>query len=147
QPGTPNPKLLKRLAELNLPEPAWSACPVALWDVFGEQGHPIRATGSDMGPLLLSRLLGLNGTQAGVLALAFRVADDNGWLLLDLKDLRAMLQHVSQNAAALRAEYGNVSAASVGAIQRGLLALEDQGGALFFGEPMLDIDDLIQTQD
>ncbi len=147
QAGAATPKMAERLAKLGIPEPAWGACPVAFWDVFGEQGHPVRATISDMGPLLLSRLLNLNDTQAGVLTLTFRVADDNGWLLLDLKDLRAMLQYVSQNAASLRAQYGNVSAASVGAIQRGLLTLEDQGGKLFFGEPMLDIDDLMQTQD
>lgn len=147
QAGETNPKLAERLAGLGLPEPAWGACPVTFWDVFGEQGHPVRATISDMGPLLLARLLNLNDTQTGVLSLTFRVADDNGWLLLDLKDLRAMLQYVSQHAARLREQYGNVSAASVGAIQRGLLALEDQGGNAFFGEPMLDIDDLLQTRD
>lgn len=147
QAGATNPKLAERLASLGLPEPAWAASPVTFWDVHGEQGHAVRATISDMGPLLLARMLNLNDTQTGVLALTFRVADDNGWLLLDLKDLRAMLQYVSQHAASLRAEYGNVSAASVGAIQRGLLALEDQGANLFFGEPMLNIDDLLQTRD
>src|SRR5690606_39398925 len=117
QAGVSNPKLAERLANLGLPEPDWAAAPVALWDLYGEQGHRVRATISDMGPLLLARLLNLNDTQTGVLALTFRVADDNGWLLLDLKDLRAMLQHVSQHAASLREQYGNVSAAAVGAIR------------------------------
>jgi DNA helicase HerA-like ATPase len=135
----------ERLAMLKLDEPKWQGCPVAFWDLYGEQGHPIRATVSDMGPLLLARLLGLNDTQGGVLTAVFKIADDNGLLLLDLKDLRAMLQFVGDNAAKFKTEYGNVSAASVGAIQRGLLELEHQGAAKFFGEPMLDIDDLIQT--
>ena len=121
------------------------ACPVTLWDVFGEQGHPVRATVSDMGPLLLGRMLDLNDTQAGVLNLVFKIADDNGLLLLDLKDLRAMLQHVGENASQFTTEYGNVSAASVGAIQRGLLQIESQGGDKFFGEPMLNIEDFMQT--
>ena len=146
-PGKPSDRMKARLAELKLPEPAWQGCPVTLWDVWGEQGHPVRATVSDMGPLLLSRLLNLNETQQGVLALTFKVADDNGLLLLDLKDLRALLQFVSENAARFRAEYGNVSAASIGAIQRGLLQIETQGGNRFFGEPMLNIQDLIQTVD
>ena len=115
------------------------------WDVFGEQGHPVRATISEMGPLLLARLLGLNDTQAGVLTVTFKVADDNGLLLLDLKDLRAMLQYVSDNAKTIGPQYGNVAAASVGAIQRGILQLEQQGGEKFFGEPALDLMDLIQT--
>ncbi|MEQ8215718.1 MAG: helicase HerA-like domain-containing protein, partial [Smithellaceae bacterium] len=115
------------------------------WDVFGESGHPVRATISDMGPLLLARLLNLNETQSGVLTLVFKIADDNGLLLLDLKDLRAMIQFVGDNAKQFTTEYGNVSAASIGAIQRGLLALEQQGGDKFFGEPMLDIADLMQT--
>jgi DNA helicase HerA-like ATPase len=102
--------------------------PAAFWDVFGEQGHPVRATISDMGPLLLARLLNLNDTQAGVLQLVFKIADDNGLLLLDLKDLRAMVQYVGENAKSFTTEYGNVSAASIGAIQRGLLTLEEQGG-------------------
>jgi DNA helicase HerA-like ATPase len=118
-----------------------------MWDVFGEQGHPIRATVSDMGPLLLARLLNLNDTQEGVLSLTFKVADDHGLLLLDLKDLRAMLQFVGDHAAEIKTQYGNVSAASIGAIQRGLLQIEAQGGERFFGEPMLDIDDLMQTVD
>ena len=115
------------------------------WDVFGAAGHPVRATVSDMGPLLLGRLLGLNDTQHGVLTIVFKVADDAGLLLLDIKDLRAMLQFVSDNAKQLHDEYGHVSAASIGAIQRGLLTLEEQGADHFFGEPMLDIDDLLQT--
>ena len=118
---------------------------MTFWDVFGEQGHPVRATISDMGPLLLARMLNLNDTQEGVLQLVFKIADDNGLLLLDLQDLRAMLQYVGDNAADYRTSYGNVSAASIGAIQRGLLALEEQGGDQFFGEPMLNIDDLLQT--
>ena len=145
QAGAMSPKLAERLKTLGLPEPTFGACPVTLWDVFGEQGHPIRATISDMGPLLLARLLQLNETQTGVLNLVFKIADDNGLLLLDLKDLRAMLQEVGDNAASFTTEYGNISAASVGAIQRGLLQLETQGADKFFGEPMLNIDDLMQT--
>ncbi|MHB1095723.1 MAG: helicase HerA-like domain-containing protein [Gemmatimonadaceae bacterium] len=145
--GAPSDKLKARLKKLGLPEPAWGACPVTLWDVFGEQGHPIRATVSDMGPLLLARLLNLNDTQEGVLAMAFKIADDNGLLLLNLADLRAMLQFVGDNAAQIKTQYGNVSAASIGAIQRGLLQIEEQGGEKFFGEPMLNIDDLMQTVD
>jgi DNA double-strand break repair helicase HerA and related ATPase len=121
------------------------ASPVEFWDVFAASGHPVRATVSDLGPLLLSRLLDLNDTQAGVLNLTFRVADDAGLLLLDTKDLRSMLQHVGEHAAELTTEYGNVSVASIGAIQRGLLALESQGAERLFGEPMLDIHDLLQT--
>jgi DNA helicase HerA-like ATPase len=116
-----------------------------LWDVFGEQGHPVRATISDMGPLLLTRMLGLNDTQAGVLNLVFKIADDNGLLLLDMKDLRAMLQYVGDNAKQFTTEYGNISAASIGAIQRGLVQIETQGGDQFFGEPMLNIEDFMQT--
>ena len=145
QPGAASPKLLERLKLLGVPEPAYAACPAVFWDVFGEQGHPIRATVSDLGPLLLSRVLNLNETQTGVLALVFKVADDNGLLLLDLKDLRAMLQDVADHAQALQTNYGNVSAASIGAIQRGLLALEQQGAQRFIGEPMLNVDDLLQT--
>ena len=128
-----------------MPEPKWGGAPVTLWDVWGEQGHPVRATISDMGPLLLARLLNLNETQEGVLALAFKIADDNQLLLLDLKDLRALLQFVGDNAAKFKTQYGNISPASIGAIQRGLLQIEQQGGDRFFGEPMLDIDDLMQT--
>ena len=121
-------------------------CPVVFWDVFGASGHPVRATVSDMGPLLLARMLGLNDTQEGVLTLVFKVADDGGLLLLDLKDLRGMLQHVGENASKLTTAYGNVSTASIGAIQRGLLSLEKQGADRFFGEPMLNIADLMQVE-
>ena len=145
QAGVASPKLQERLKNLGLDEPAWGASPVALWDVFGEQGTPVRATITDMGPLLLARILELNDTQEGVLTLVFKVADDEGQLLLDLKDLRAMLQNVADRAAELKTRYGNVSAASVGAIQRGLLALESQGAEKFFGEPMLDVADLMRT--
>ncbi|WP_312996559.1 DUF853 domain-containing protein [Achromobacter animicus] len=145
QAGVASPKLQERLKNLGLPEPAWGASPVALWDVFGEQGLPVRATITDMGPLLLSRILELNDTQEGVLTLVFKVADDEGQLLLDLKDLRAMLQDVADRAGELKTRYGNVSSASVGAIQRGLLALESQGAERFFGEPMLDVADLMRT--
>jgi DNA helicase HerA-like ATPase len=144
-PGSLSPKMKERLAALGLDEPAWASCPVVFWDVYGEQGHPVRATISDMGPLLLGRLLNLNDTQSGVLTLVFKIADDGGLLLLDLKDLRAMLQHVGERAAQIRAQYGNVSPASIGAIQRRLLELEQQGAGRFFGEPMLNIDDLMQT--
>jgi hypothetical protein len=144
-PGSLSPKMKERLAALKLDEPKWDGCPVAFWDVYGDQGHPVRATISDMGPLLLARLLNLNDTQSGVLTLVFKIADDNGLLLLDMKDLRAMLQYVGDNAAQFKTDYGNVSPASVGAIQRGLLELEQQGAEKFFGEPMLAIDDLMQT--
>ncbi|BBO22053.1 MAG: ATPase [Candidatus Desulfobacillus denitrificans] len=145
--GSLTPKLKARLDSLGLAAPEPAAFPAVFWDVFGEAGHPVRATVSDMGPLLLGRLLNLNETQAGVLQLVFRIADDNGLLLLDLKDLRAMVQHVGDNARQFTTEYGNVSAASVGAIQRSLLVLEAQGGEKFFGEPMLDIADLMQTDE
>ncbi len=145
QAGSASPKLSARLAELHLPTPSFTAFPTVFWDVFGEQGHPVRATVSDLGPLLLSRILNLNDTQTGVLALVFKIADDNGLLLLDLKDLRALLQYTGDNAASFQTGYGNVSAASIGAIQRGLLALEQQGGDRFLGEPMLNVDDLLQT--
>ena len=147
QPGKIGEKLAAVLKERGLPKPTPLACPTTLWDVFGEQGHPVRATVSDMGPLLLGRMLNLNETQLGVLNLVFKIADDNGMLLLDLKDLRAMLQYVGDNAKEFTTEYGNVSAASVGAIQRGLLQIESQGGEQFFGEPMLDIQDFMQTVD
>ncbi|MDO9003140.1 MAG: DUF853 family protein [Aquabacterium sp.] len=147
QAGTLSPKLAGILKERGIEPPAALACPTALWDVFGAQGHPVRATVSDMGPLLLSRMLNLNDTQQGVLQLVFKIADDNGLLLLDLKDLRAMLQHVGDNASQFTTEYGNISPASVGAIQRGLMQVEEQGGDQFFGEPMLDIHDFMQTTD
>lgn len=143
----PTDKLKKRLEKYHLQTPDWSGCPVVFWDVFGEQGIPVRATISDMGPLLLSRLLQLNETQEGVLNATFAIADDNGLLLLDLKDLRSMLQFVAENADQFRNKYGNISSASIGAIQRGLLQLEKQGADKFFGEPMLNIMDLIQTED
>jgi len=146
QTGKPGEKLLATLKERGLDAPQPLQCPTTLWDVFGEQGHPVRATVSDMGPLLLSRMLALNETQAGVLQLVFKIADDAGLLLLDLKDLRAMLQHVGDNAAQFTTQYGNVSAASIGAIQRGLLQIEAQGGDKFFGEPMLNIADFMQTE-
>lgn len=145
QPGKTSPKFEERLKSTGIPMPEFAGSPVTLWDVFGKQGHPVRATISDMGPLLLGRLLGLNDTQEGVLNLVFKIADDNGMLLLDLKDLRAMLQYIGENAKQFTTEYGNISAASVGAIQRGLLSLEGQGADAFFGEPMLNIDDLMQT--
>src|SRR4029434_1924141 len=127
QAGRQNPRILERAKQLHLEDMQFAASPVAFWDVFGEQGHPVRSTISEMGPLLLSRLLNLNDVQSGVLSIVFRVADDQGLLLLDMKDFRAMLEHVSNNAASLKASYGNVSAASIGAIQRGLLTLEEQG--------------------
>src|SRR6476620_5380030 len=147
QAGALAPKMAQILAERGLPAPEPIACPTTLWDVFGEQGHPVRATVSDMGPLLLARMLGLNETQAGVLQLVFKIADDAGLLLLDMKDLRAMLQHVGDNASQFTTQYGNISAASVGIIQRGLLQIEAQGGDKFFGEPMLNIQDFLQTND
>jgi DNA helicase HerA-like ATPase len=147
QAGGGNRRVDERLASLKLEAPKWAGCPVTLWDVFGEQGHPVRATISDMGPLLLARMLSLNDTQAGVLQIVFKIADDRGLLLLDLKDLRAMCQYVGDNASTITTEYGNVSAASIGAIQRGLLTLEQQGADKFFGEPMLNIADLMQTVD
>ena len=147
QPGTLSPKLAAVIKERGLPEPQSITCPATLWDVFGEQGHPVRATVSDMGPLLLARMLALNETQAGVLNLVFKIADDNGLALLDMKDLRAMLQFVGDNGSQFTTEYGNVSAASVGAIQRGLLQIDGQGGDKFFGEPMLDLADFMQTVD
>jgi DNA helicase HerA-like ATPase len=146
KPGGANPKVAERLKALKVSVAA-EGCPVVFWDVFGKAGHPVRATVSDMGPLLLGRMLDLNETQEGVLSLVFKIADDQGLLLLDLKDLRAMLQYVGDNAAQFKTAYGNVSTASIGAIQRGLLALESQGGAKFLGEPMLDIGDLMQTRE
>lgn len=143
--GVAAEKMLKRLESIGVKDFQPRANTAVFWDVFGESGHPVRATISDMGPLLLARLLNLNETQSGVLTLVFKIADDNGLLLLDLKDLRAMIQFVGDNAKQFTTEYGNVSAASIGAIQRGLLALEQQGGDKFFGEPMLDIADLMQT--
>src|SRR6185437_4734251 len=130
--GTSNTKISDRINKLKLTDFSFSGCPVTFWDVFGEQGHPVRATVSEMGPLLFSRLLNLNDTQSGVLALVFKIADDNGLLLLDLKDLQAMLQHAGENAKEFQTQYGNISTASVGTIQRGLVGLEQQGGDKFF---------------
>lgn len=143
--GQASEKLLARLESIGITDFKPRANTAVFWDVYGEKGHPVRATVSDMGPLLLARLLNLNETQSGVLTLVFKIADDNGMLLLDLKDLRAMVQYVGDNAKQFRTGYGNVSAASIGAIQRGLLTIDEQGGGQFFGEPMLDIADLIQT--
>jgi DNA helicase HerA-like ATPase len=147
QQGEAKGKIKERIDLLKLKDFVFDACPVVLWDTFGVQGHPVRATISEMGPLLLARMLNLNDTQAGVLTLAFKIADDNGLLLLDLKDLRAMLQHVGDNARAFTTQYGNISAASIGAIQRALLTLEHQGAENFFAEPALNISDLIQTDE
>ena len=147
QAGSIGEKIGAILKERGIEAPESLAFPATLWDVFGEQGHPVRATVSDMGPLLLGRMLNLNETQAGVINLVFKIADDNGMLLLDLKDLRAMLQYVGDNAREFTTKYGNVSAASVGAIQRGLMQIESQGGDKFFGEPMLNISDFMQTVD
>jgi DNA helicase HerA-like ATPase len=143
--GSATAKMTEHLKATGLQAPAWRANPSVFWDVFGKAGFCVRATTSDLGPLLLGRLFNLNPTQEGVLAIVFKVADDHGLPLLDLKDLRAMLQYVGDNAKDLTTGYGNVSGASIGAIQRALLQLEEQGGDKFFGEPMLNIQDLIQT--
>ncbi|OUY08835.1 helicase HerA-like domain-containing protein [Acinetobacter populi] len=143
--GSSNAKFEERLKMLNIDSVPFAASPVTFWDLFGQQGHPIRTTVSEIGPLLLARILNLNDTQEGVLSAVFRVADDQGLLLIDFKDLKAMISYVSENAASLKNEYGNLSPASLGAIQRNLLALADQGGEKFFGEPSLDILDFLQT--
>jgi DNA helicase HerA-like ATPase len=145
RPGQVNPKIAERVKRLNIDGYTNEGCPVTFWDAFGEEGHPVRTTVSDMGPLLFSRLLNLNDTQSGVLSLVFKIADESQLLLLDLKDLQAVLQHVGEHASEFRTQYGNISAASVGTIQRGLVALEQEGGDKFFGEPALNFDDLIQT--
>jgi uncharacterized protein len=145
QPGAPTPKVQERIRQLKLEGFTFGGCPAAFWDVFGENGHPVRATITEMGPLLFARLLQLNDTQAGVLNLIFRIADAHGLLLLDLKDLRAMVQYVGDNSGAFTTEYGNISTASVGAIQRNLLTLEQQGAERFFAEPALNLDDFLQT--
>jgi len=144
-PGGENPKVNERIEQLGLKGFAFEGYPVVFWDVFGEQGHPVRTTVSEMGPLLLSRILMLNDVQSGVLNLVFRIADDNGLLLLDLKDLRSMVQYVGDQAALFKTQYGNISPASIGAIQRSLLVLEEQGGDRFFGEPALSLEDFMQT--
>ena len=143
--GQQSEKLLARLAKIGVTDWQPQRSPVVLWDIFGEQGHPVRATVSDLGPLLLARLLNLNEVQSGVLQIIFRVADDQGLLLLDFKDLRAMTQYIGDNAKSFQTQYGNINSASVGAIQRGLLALEQQGAEHFFGEPMLDIRDWMRV--
>jgi uncharacterized protein len=143
--GISSPKIEQRAKKLQLSDFSYAACPVTFWDVFGDQGHPVRATISEMGPLLLARLLNLNDVQESVLALVFKIADDHGLLLLDVKDLQAMLQYVGDNSKQFQTQYGNISSASIGSIQRGLLALEQQGGDKFFGEPALNLDDLLQT--
>lgn len=145
QPGDTSPIISERVALMGLTDFAFESFPVVFWDVFGEQGHPIRTTVSEMGPLLLSRLLNLNEVQSGVLSLVFKVADDNGLLLLDFKDLQTMIRYVGDNASEFQSGYGNISAASIGAIQRSLLALAEQGGEQFFGEPALNLQDFIQT--
>jgi uncharacterized protein len=144
-PGGENPKVTERVSNLGLKDFSFEDYPVTFWDVFGEQGHPVRTTISEMGPLLLSRILSLNEIQSGVLSITFKIADDNGHLLLDLKDLRAMVQFVGDNPEQFKTQYGNISAASVGAIQRNLLTLEEQGADKYFGEPALNIEDLMQT--
>ena len=143
--GGGNPKVTARIQELKIQGHNPRRFPVCFWDIFGELGHPLRTTISEMGPLLLSRFLNLNDVQAGVLNLVFKIADDNDLLLLDLKDLRKMLEFVGEHRDEYTNEYGNVSSASIGSIQRGLLTLEEQGADKFFGEPALDIMDFIQT--
>ena len=147
QPGGGNAKIDDRNKELGIENVRFEGSPVTLWDVFGKQGHPLRSTVSEMGPLLISRMLQLNDTQEGVLSLAFKIADESGLMLLDLKDLQSLLQFVGENAEEFTLKYGNVSKASVGAIQRGLLQIEQQNGELFFGEPAVKLDDFIQTID
>ena len=146
EPGEAKPRIMERIQSLGIDGFEFHPSPVRFWDVFGKQGHPVRATISEMGPLLLSRLLSLNDTQSAILNIVFRIADDNGMLLLDLKDLRAMLQYVGDNASDFTTQYGNISKASIGAIQRGILVLEEQNAAHFFGEPALDIKDLMMTE-
>lgn len=145
QVGGGNPKVDARVQQLALTDFSYAKCPVTFWDVFGIKGHPVRTTMAEMGPLLLARMLNLNDVQAGVLNSVFKIADDNGWLLLDLKDLRAMMQHAAENAATYMTQYGNISSASVGAVQRALLQLETEGADQLFGEPALNLDDLMQT--
>ncbi len=146
QAGAMSGFIEKRCAEFGIDNPCFDACPVQFFDVFGEQGHPMRTTVSNMGPQLLSRLMGLNDTQSGVLDIVFRVADERGLLLIDIKDLRSMLSYVNEHSAEIQTQYGNVSTASVGAIQRALLSLENQGADKFFAEPSFDINDLFRTR-
>jgi len=145
QSGGGNAKVEARFAQLGVTGFSYQKCPVTFWDVFAKSGHPVRTTIAEMGPLLFSRMLNLNDVQSGVLNSVFKIADDKGWLLLDLKDLRTMMQHASENAAEYQSQYGNISAASVGAIQRALLQLETEGADQLFGEPALNLDDLMQT--
>jgi uncharacterized protein len=145
QMGGGNPKVDARVAQLGITDFTPRANAVTLWDVFGLKGHPVRTTIAEMGPLLLARMLNLNDVQSGVINSIFKIADDNGWLLLDLKDLRAMSQHAAENAAKYQTQYGNISAASVGALQRALLQVETEGGDLLYGEPALNLDDMMQT--
>src|SRR4030095_10989831 len=145
QPGSMTGKIGERLTSLGFTDVKFEGSPVTLWDVFGKQGHPLRATISEMGPLLLARILQLNDTQEGVLFLVFKIADDNGLLLLDLKDLQSLLKFVGENSEEFTVKYGNVSKATIGAIQRGLLQIEQQGGTSFFGEPAVKLEDFIQT--
>ena len=145
KPGEQSPKIIKRLGQLSLYAYSNRPYPVILWDLFGKKGHPVRTTISDMGPLLLSSLLDLNGTQTAILYACFKIADDEGLLLLDMKDLRSMLSWMAENRKSLQKEYGNISSASVAAIQRGLLVLEQQGADQFFGEPVLQLGDLMQV--
>jgi len=145
KPGGDKPEFVARAKQLAVADFGFDACPTTFWDVFGQLGHPVRATVSEMGPLLLSRVLNLNEIQSGVLTLIFKIADDNGLLLLDLKDLRAMTRFAGDHADKFKTQYGNISTASIGAIQRGLLGIEEQGGGNFFGEPALNLDDLMQT--
>jgi DNA helicase HerA-like ATPase len=144
-PGGEHAKVNERVRQLGLEDFSFTGFPVMFWDVFGRQGHPVRTTVTEMGPLLLDRILNLNDVQSGVLSAVFRIADDGGLLLLDLKDLRSMVQYAGDNASLFRTEYGNISTASIGAIQRGLLSLDEQGGARLFGEPALDLQDMMQT--
>ncbi|HVG26645.1 MAG TPA: helicase HerA-like domain-containing protein, partial [Acidobacteriaceae bacterium] len=145
--GASSAKLEARVKQLGLEPWSFAGCPVTFWDVFGEEGTPLRTTVSEIGPLMFARILNLNDTQTAVLTLVFKIADDQGLLLLDLKDLKAMLNAVGENAKSYQTEYGNMSTASLGAIQRGLVALEQQGADKFLGEPALNLDDLLQTVD
>ena len=146
-PGKATPKLQERLAQLGEEEPEWASCPTMFWDIWGKAGHPVRATAADIGPLLLSRVLNLNDTQAGVLSVVFKLADENDWLAIDLKDLRALVQYAGEHAAELKTTHGNISSSSVGAIVRALTQLEEQGASALLGEPMLDVADLMRVDD
>ena len=145
KPGGDNPKIVERAAELGLPGVLPEGYPVTFWDVYGESGHPVRTTVSEMGPLLLARILDLNDIQSDVLTILFKIADDQGLLLLDLKDLRSMAQYCSDHAKELKSQYGNISPSSIGSIQRSLLSLEQQGADRFFGEPALNVLDFVRT--